>query len=98
MLTTQEQKTLQFIRNYLAQHGYAPKFKEIGMAIGVNPRYILRNYLLQQAIDKAESGDFSEVNNLFSLLQRPFDENPEYSRYAEDPPDWAKSLELSCSS
>ena len=32
MLTSQEQKTLQFIRNYLAQHGYAPRFKEIGVA------------------------------------------------------------------
>jgi len=34
MLTSQEQNTLQFIRNYLAHHGYAPKFKEIGQAIG----------------------------------------------------------------
>jgi repressor LexA len=45
MLTTQEQKTLQFIRNYLAQFGYAPKFKEIGAAIGVNSQGTIHRYV-----------------------------------------------------
>lgn len=45
MLTSQEQKTLQFIRNYLAQHGYAPKFKEIGLAIGVNSQGTIHRYV-----------------------------------------------------
>ena len=45
MLTSQEQKTLQFIRNYLAQHGYAPKFKEIGLAIGVNSQGTIYRYV-----------------------------------------------------
>ena len=45
MLTTQEQNTLQFIRNYLAQHGYAPKFKEIGLAIGVNSQGTIHRYV-----------------------------------------------------
>ena len=45
MLTSQEQKTLQFIRNYLAQYGYAPKFKEIGVAIGVNSHGTIHRYV-----------------------------------------------------
>lgn len=45
MLTTQEHNTLQFIRHYLAQHGYAPKFKEIGLAIGVNSQGTVHRYV-----------------------------------------------------
>jgi len=45
MLTTQEHKTLQFIRNYLAQYGYAPKFKEIGLAIGVTSQGVVHRYV-----------------------------------------------------
>lgn len=63
-----------------------------------NPKYILRNYLAQIAIDKAEQGDFSEVENLRRLLMRPFDEQPEQEKYAAFPPDWGKKLEISCSS
>ena len=45
MLTTQEHNTLQFIRNYLAQYGYAPKFKEIGLAIGVTSQGTVHRYV-----------------------------------------------------
>ena len=45
MLTSQEQKTLQFIRNYLAQHGNAPKFKEIGIAIGDSSHGTIHHYV-----------------------------------------------------
>ncbi len=45
MLTTQEQNTLQFIRNYIAQFGYAPKFKEIGQAIGVKSQGTIHRYV-----------------------------------------------------
>ncbi|WP_457676032.1 protein adenylyltransferase SelO, partial [Thiolapillus sp.] len=64
----------------------------------VNPRYVLRNYLAQQAIDRAERGDFSEIDRLLRLLARPFDEQPENARYAALPPDWASGLSVSCSS
>jgi len=64
----------------------------------VNPKYILRNYLAQQAIEQAEAGDYSEIETLHRILQRPFDEQPDYEAYAEAPPDWGKSLEISCSS
>lgn len=63
-----------------------------------NPKYILRNYLAQVAIEKAERGDFSEVDTLLMLLQSPYDEHPDFERYADLPPDWGKHLEISCSS
>lgn len=64
----------------------------------VNPKYILRNYLAQIAIEKAQNKDFSEIARLQSVLEKPFDEQPEYDRYADLPPDWASKLEVSCSS
>ncbi len=64
----------------------------------VNPRYILRNYLAQQAIGRAEQGDYSEIERLLELLARPYDEQPEMAHYAAEPPDWGRRLEVSCSS
>ena len=63
-----------------------------------NPKYVLRNYLAQVAIDKAQNKDFSEVAKLQEILRRPFDEQPEHDKYADLPPDWASHLEVSCSS
>lgn len=64
----------------------------------VNPKFILRNYLLQKAIEKAEQGDYSEVRKLLLIVSKPFDEQPEYESYAGFPPDWSKDLSVSCSS
>ena len=64
----------------------------------VNPKYVLRNYLAQVAIEKAQKKDFSEVEKLLTILQHPFDEQPEHEAYAALPPVWASSLEVSCSS
>lgn len=64
----------------------------------VNPKYILRNYLAQQAIEKAQQGDFAEVRQLLTLLEAPFDEQVQHEHYAALPPDWASGLEVSCSS
>ena len=65
----------------------------------VNPKYILRNYLAQTAISKAEKErDYSEVDRLLALLARPFDEQPEMEAYAAPAPDWARHIEVSCSS
>ena len=64
----------------------------------VNPKYILRNYLAQTAIEQAQNGDFSGVTRLQAVLARPFDEQPENASYAALPPDWAAHLEVSCSS
>ncbi|MES2298321.1 MAG: YdiU family protein [Pseudomonadota bacterium] len=64
----------------------------------VNPKYVLRNYLAQVAIEKASEKDFTEIARLLTVLERPFDEQPEYEQYAALPPDWASHLEVSCSS
>jgi uncharacterized protein YdiU (UPF0061 family) len=63
-----------------------------------NPKYVLRNYLAQQAIEKAQIKDFSEVQRLLAVLEHPYDEQPENEHYAALPPDWASELEVSCSS
>ena len=64
----------------------------------VNPRFILRNYLAQNAIEAAERGDYQPVRELHAVLSRPFDEQPEYAQYAPRPPEWGKHLSISCSS
>ena len=65
----------------------------------VNPKYILRNHLAEVAIRRAaDERDYSEVNRLHALLARPFDEQSEYEAYAAEPPDWARKIEVSCSS
>lgn len=64
----------------------------------VNPKYILRNYLAQNAITKAEQQDFSEIERLLRLLQRPFNAQSGMEEYAAATPDWAKGIEVSCSS
>jgi uncharacterized protein YdiU (UPF0061 family) len=66
----------------------------------VNPLFVLRNHLAEVAIREAEAGDFGEVQQLLNVLARPFDEHGAQARerYAGFPPDWAQSIEVSCSS
>lgn len=64
----------------------------------LNPKYILRNYLAQTAIEKAQNKDFSEIDNLLALLSKPYSEQPSMAAYADEPPDWGRRIEVSCSS
>lgn len=64
----------------------------------VNPKYILRNYLAQTAIEKAQQKDYSEVDRLLTLLQDPYSDQPGMDAYAAAPPNWGKHLSVSCSS
>lgn len=63
-----------------------------------NPRYILRNYMAQEAILAAQQGDYRLVNQQLALLRHPHQIYPDLDRYAGPPPDWAGGIALSCSS
>jgi uncharacterized protein YdiU (UPF0061 family) len=63
-----------------------------------NPKIILRNYLAQQVIDRAQEGNFEMFHEFLQALKSPFDDNPKHEKFAALPPNWGKELEISCSS
>ena len=87
---------LRLLRNDLADEQRKQKMNR------VNPKYVFRNYLAQQAIDKVQEGDYSEVEELLELFRNPYDEQPERHHYAAKRPEWARHKPgcsmLSCSS
>ena len=73
--------------------------QRVALMQSVNPKYILRNYLAEVAIRKAEDlNEYDEIETLFQLLKKPFDSHEGYESYDSEPPEWAQNLELSCSS
>lgn len=68
------------------------------LMLKTNPKFVLRNHLGEQAIRLAQLKDFSGVNTLLALLENPFDEHPAFESHAGFPPEWASSIEISCSS
>jgi len=68
----------------------------------INPKYVLRNYMAQLAIDEADKGDYNLIDELYKLLKKPYDEQPEYQKWFTKRPEWARHKVgcsmLSCSS
>ena len=68
----------------------------------INPKYVLRNYMAQLAIDDANKGDYGLIDELFNLLKQPYAEQPEHEKWFAKRPEWARHKVgcsmLSCSS
>ena len=64
----------------------------------VNPLYVLRNYLAEEAIQAAAKGDMSVTDSLLQVLRDPYTAQPGMEHFAEPPPEWGRELEVSCSS
>ena len=64
----------------------------------INPKYVIKNYMLQEAIEEAKNGDFKLVNDLLNIAQNPFDEHKDFERYSKPTPPEHSNLMLSCSS
>ena len=64
----------------------------------VNPRYVLRNWIAQEAIEHAQRKEFGRIEEIRRVLAAPFDEHPDFERYAEPPSTAAGEIAVSCSS
>ncbi|HCE94499.1 MAG: hypothetical protein A2Z90_07740 [Burkholderiales bacterium GWA2_64_37] len=87
-----------WLLSYSEQLTLENKSLAANLMLKTNPKFVLRNHLGEQAIRAAKLGDFSELQTLQRLLEHPFDEHPGLDAYAAFPPDWASSIEISCSS
>jgi uncharacterized protein YdiU (UPF0061 family) len=97
-------KVTDWLRRYLARgerESNSPA-ERIAIMNRANPKYVLRNYLAQLAIDALTEGDASVMNRLMKVLERPYDEQPEHEEFAARRPEWARNRAgcsaLSCSS
>ena len=92
---------LQQYRQQLLKDGIEDKERKVIMN-ATNPKYVLRNYLAQLAIDDAEQGDFDLIHTLHECLRHPYDEQDNMEQFAAKRPDWARDRAgcsmLSCSS
>jgi uncharacterized protein YdiU (UPF0061 family) len=79
-----------------------PRDERVARMNRANPKYVLRNYLAQEAIDAASLGDLSKIKLLLEVLENPYDEQPEHAALAQRRPEWARDKPgcsaLSCSS
>lgn len=83
---------------YLERLSQTPRLAAGDAMLRCNPKYILRNHLGELAIRQAKQGNFAMVQDLLQVLHAPFDEHPTYEAWAGLAPEWASSIEISCSS
>jgi uncharacterized protein YdiU (UPF0061 family) len=82
-----------WLRRYIARvkQDAAPAGTRAERMNRVNPKYVLRNYLAQLAIDALSAGDASVMERLMAVLQNPYDEQPAHDELAERRPEWARN-------
>jgi len=87
-----------WLLRYQQHTAQAVKGLEADLMLKVNPKFVLRNYLCEEAIEAAQHKDFGVVQRLLGVVTHPFDEHPDAQTWAGFPPDWASRIEVSCSS
>lgn len=88
----------QWLVQYRDWHAQAADAQSTARMLQRNPQFILRNYLAQNAIARAQEGDYQPAQELVQVLQTPFDAHPDHAAKADFPPTWANDIEVSCSS
>jgi len=83
---------------WVERRGAGPAAAAAALMRTANPKYVLRNHLGQEAIERAQRQDFAGVATLLMLLESPCDDHAGHEAYAGFPPDWASTIEISCSS
>ena len=100
-----EHEVNEWLSNYIYQIGSVAEKPEerIKLMNSINPIYVPRNYILQQAIEKAQMDDFSTIHELMQIMQKPYtDQGHSCKQFGNKRPDWAVNKpgcsSLSCSS
>lgn len=75
-----------------------PQQERKDLMLKTNPKYVLKNHMIQQAIELAQKDDFSMVQTLLHIASHPYDELPEFEHFSQDTPEEHKNIGLSCSS
>ena len=89
-----------WLERYAERRAGDPRAEEHRRAAmrAVNPKYVLRNWVAQEAIEACEAGDDSVVAAVYDVLRAPYDEHPERAAWAQPAPDRYRDLSVSCSS
>jgi serine/tyrosine/threonine adenylyltransferase len=87
-----------WLLSFSQRHAQTPAAQAAELMRRSNPKFVLRNHLGQQAIESAQQKDYAGVATLLKLLETPFEDHAGHDAYAGFPPDWASTIEISCSS